>query len=552
MSANHSPSPHHRLRRLKAALLAVSFTLAGILLMMLNAWLASLRLGDWQWLHALPLGELGGTLFGAGLLSTFFEYTFRRDQERAVTERFRQTIREEAPALRDAVIEAFRFDRQDVARIATPELLDDLARTSLGLRFGDPAFGREVYADIRHQAMAAEERWYDARVDATLGIPRGRSSAPTPFFDLRVRWEYTVTPRHRFRKFAVVSDRQRYDQLVAERGETSVWYKPPDPQLPVTNEDAFALLSVSVNGSELPIEHMTDASGQTFIVDLGDEVIRAGEPVVMSFTYRSRLRRDGHMVHFDVDRPVTSRASAWTSATRMLALPASSWSTISPVLTAHGWLSSPTSQETPPTTWATTAGCCHELASRWCGRSTRRSKRPTSSLRAHQAERSRLHAQPLIHPPPTRQEKTSVTHWLPDGRFYRRTHLRPPWCLTRHPCCSPPPISADTSRLPYMYGGAKLVPARRWCRARLLLHQPGRAVVAHRPPAGSATAARPHRQGPEPRSLGPRRRHLHLHLPKVREGRVPPRHPDEPAPAHADRSGGGTGCAGGGAGGWDE
>lgn len=90
-----------------------------------------------------------------GLLSTFFEYAFRRDQERAVTEHFRQTIREEAPALRDAVIEAFRFDRQDVARIATPELLDDLARTSLGLRFGDPAFGREVYADIRHQAMAA-------------------------------------------------------------------------------------------------------------------------------------------------------------------------------------------------------------------------------------------------------------------------------------------------------------------------------------------------------------------------------------------------------------
>ena len=68
-------SLHHRLRRLKAALLAVSFTLAGILLMMLNAWLTPLQLGSWQWLHALPLGELGGTLFGAGLLSTFFEYT---------------------------------------------------------------------------------------------------------------------------------------------------------------------------------------------------------------------------------------------------------------------------------------------------------------------------------------------------------------------------------------------------------------------------------------------------------------------------------------------
>ena len=298
-----APTPHHRLRRLKAALLAVSFTLAGILLMMLNAWLTPLNLGDWQWLHALPLGELGGTLFGAGLLSTLFEYTFRRDQERAVTERFRQTIRDEAPALRDAVIEAFRFDHQDVARIATPQLLDDLARTSLGLRFGDPAFGREVYADIRHQAIAAEERWYDARVDATLGIPRGRSSAPTPFFDLRVRWEYTVTPRHRFRKFAVVSDRQRYDQLVAERGETSVWYRRPVPGLAVSDPEVFALEQFTVNGTPVPFTRQVDEVSQVYTVDLGKQVIQQEQAVVISFSFRTRTLRSGHVVHLDIDRP---------------------------------------------------------------------------------------------------------------------------------------------------------------------------------------------------------------------------------------------------------
>ena len=302
MSANQS-SLHHRLCKAKAAFLAVSFTLAGILLMMLNAWLAPLQLGDWQWLHALPLGELGGTLFGAGLLSTFFEYAFRRDQERAVTERFRQTIREEAPALRDAVIAAFRFDRQDVASIATPELLDDLARTSLGLRFGDPAFGREVYADIRHQAMAAEERWYDARVDAALGIPRGRSVAPTPFFDLRVRWEYTVTPRHRFRKFAVVSDRQRYDQLVAERGETSVWYRRPVPGLAVSDPEVFALEQFTVNGTPVPFTRQVDEVSQVYTVDLGKQVIQQEQAVVISFSFRTRTLRSGHVVHLDIDRP---------------------------------------------------------------------------------------------------------------------------------------------------------------------------------------------------------------------------------------------------------
>ena len=39
-------STAHRLRKLKAALLAVSLTLAGILLMMLNGWIEHIKLGD--------------------------------------------------------------------------------------------------------------------------------------------------------------------------------------------------------------------------------------------------------------------------------------------------------------------------------------------------------------------------------------------------------------------------------------------------------------------------------------------------------------------------
>lgn len=261
-SKDKKNSPLHRLRKAKAALLAVSLTFAGVLLMMLNGWMANLNLGAWSWLHSLPLGELGGTLFGAGLLSTLFEYTFRRDQEEAVVARFRQTIHDEAPTLRDALIEAFRFDRDDLERIATPELLDDLARTSLGLRFGDPAFGREVYADIKHQAITAEERWYDARVDATLGIPRVRGYASNPFFDLTVRWEYTVTPKHRFRKFAVVSDRRRYEELVAQRGETSVWFRRPTPGFDVSDPEVFTLEQFTIDGVDVAFERQADDVSQ--------------------------------------------------------------------------------------------------------------------------------------------------------------------------------------------------------------------------------------------------------------------------------------------------
>ena len=300
---DNKPSLHARLRKTKAALLATALTLAGVLLIMLNGWLSGLNLGDWSWLHALPLGELGGTLFGAGLLGTLFEYSFRKDQEAATTRQFRQIIHDEAPAMRDAVIEGFRFNTDDLERIATPRLLDELAVNSLGMRFGDAAFGREVYGDIKHQAITAEERWYDARVDATLGIPRVRSIAPNPFFDLLVRWEYTVVPKHRFRKFAVVSDRQRYDQMVAERGETSVWFRRPVPGVAVTDPAVFALEQFTINGKVIPFTRQADDVSQVYIVDLGEQVVRDEKPVVVSFAFRTLVPRDGHVVHIDIDRP---------------------------------------------------------------------------------------------------------------------------------------------------------------------------------------------------------------------------------------------------------
>ena len=305
---DNKPSLHARLRKTKAAFLATALTLAGILLIMLNGWLSGLNLGDWSWLHAVPLGELGGTLFGAGLLGTLFEYSFRKDQEAATTRQFRQIIHDEAPEMRDAVIEGFRFNTDDLERIATPRLLDELAVNSLGMRFGDAAFGREVYGDIKHQAITAEERWYDARIDAALGIPRGRSVAPTSFFDFHVRWDYTVVPKHRFRSFVIVSDRARYEQLAAERGPTSVWFHRPTPGIDITNPELFSLDHFSVDGKPLAIQRHVDAVSQSYVVDLGEAAASQAKPVVVSFAFHARVPRDGHVVHINIDWPTRGLA----------------------------------------------------------------------------------------------------------------------------------------------------------------------------------------------------------------------------------------------------
>ena len=299
--SDNVPSPHHRLRRLKAALLAVSLTLAGILLMMLNAWLAPLRLGDWQWLHALPLGELGGTLFGAGLLSTFFEYTFRRDQEAHTLARFRQIIREEAPAMRDAVVEGFAIHPEDLKRVATPELLDDIAANVMALRLGDEQFAREIYRDIRDQAIRAAERWYDVSVRVRLSTAVERSTAGTPLLDVTVEWEYTTVPSGSERRFACVSDRAAYNALVMDTPITTTWLMTPRPGMDAASRRCFELLSFTVDGEEMPIRRTEHEGGQTYIVDTS--VSTAGNPVRIRHVYRTVTPAWGHRIYVELPQP---------------------------------------------------------------------------------------------------------------------------------------------------------------------------------------------------------------------------------------------------------
>ena len=296
------PSPHHRLRRLKAALLAVSFTLAGILLMMLNAWMTPLRLGDWQWLHALPLGELGGTLFGAGLLSTFFEYTFRRDQEAHTLARFRQIIREEAPAMRDAVVEGFAIHPDDLKRVATPELLDDIAANVMALRLGDEQFAREIYRDIRDQAIRAAERWYDVAVRVRLSTAVERSTAGTPLLDVTVEWEYTTVPSSATRRFACVSDQDEYNELRQDVPATSTWFMAPRPGIDARRREAYELLELTVDGRPQPIRRTVQATGQTYRVQL-DDAAQSGEPVRIRQLLRVVTPSWGHRLFVELPQP---------------------------------------------------------------------------------------------------------------------------------------------------------------------------------------------------------------------------------------------------------
>jgi hypothetical protein len=291
-----------RLRKTKAALLAVGLSVSGVLLIMAGGWIAGLSLGDWNWLHALPLGELGGTLFGAGMLGTLFEYSFRKDQEEATVERFRSIIKEQAPTMRDAVIEGFAIHPDDLKRVANPELLDEIASNVMSLRLGDEQFAREIYRDIRDQAIHAAERWYDVEVRIRLSGAPERSTGATPLFDVVVEWEYTTVPSGPVRRFACVSDRDEYNDLVLDAPATAAWLVRPRPGMDPSSRDVYELLELTVDGEPQAIARAERKTGQTYTVHLGP-ASQTGKPVRIRQIFRTVTPTWGHRLFFELPQP---------------------------------------------------------------------------------------------------------------------------------------------------------------------------------------------------------------------------------------------------------
>ena len=268
---------YRRLLKTKAALLAVSFTLVGILLIMLNAWLATLSLGDWSWLHHLPLDEVGGPLLGAGLVSTILDYSYRRDQEDVAIQRTQQAIVDLSPAKLWSV------------------LCEGLAR--------------EIYADIRDQAIRAAERWYDVEARVRLSTAVERSTAGTPLLDVTVEWEYTTVPSGSERRFACVSDRAAYNALRGDIPATSTWFMAPRPGMDARSRESYELLELTVDGRPQPIRRTVQATGQTYRVQL-DDAAQSGKPVRIRQIFRTSTPAWGHRLFFELPQPARNMSLA--------------------------------------------------------------------------------------------------------------------------------------------------------------------------------------------------------------------------------------------------
>lgn len=295
-----------RIYRLKLVATGAILVLLGLVFSVLGDWLSS---RDVPHLLVAIVNASSDVFAVTGALGLAVDYITGRDKDAADAERIRHLLDEAAPAFRDAVISGFAETPESMRGVATTETLDKLATNALALRLGDDKFAAEIYEGLLAQAIKTPERWSDVDINVRLSciqetssVGAGRTNVSAELFDAVVVWEYTLVPSARIQRFASTDDEAEFREFLNDVPATSTWLIPDDVIDPAARE-AFEVLSYSVDGDELPLRRSVRKHGQTYSVDLGEEVIAKGAPVRVRHVYRTVVPRLGHRFRVSLTQP---------------------------------------------------------------------------------------------------------------------------------------------------------------------------------------------------------------------------------------------------------
>lgn len=293
-------NPLQSLYQTKLVLLAVVSTVLGIALLLLAHWAEHTRSG--AWLANLPVTDLGSALFTTGLLAIFFQYIGDQDAEQRALQRLRRVLTEEAPAIRNAVIQGFAFNADDLAEVANPAVLDRIARNVLALQLGDRNLADDAYTDLRNQVIQAPERWRDVSVSVALAPWTGESAGTDAMFVAILRWEYRAIPASPTMRFTCVADESEYGELLRDPTIASAWYFGKPTGIDAAAREAYELVQFAVNGRPRPIRRTQRAGAQTYSATVPRDIAPNTE-VTISCTYRVLVKQHGHLLYLDLPRP---------------------------------------------------------------------------------------------------------------------------------------------------------------------------------------------------------------------------------------------------------
>lgn len=128
------------------------------------------------------------------------------------------------------------------------------------------------------------------------------STVGTTLLDVTVEWEYTTVPSHSVRRFACVSERAEYNELLRDTPATFAWMMIPRDGMSPTSKESYELLEMTADGRAQNIRRSETNSGQLYHVDL-DESVMSGKLMRLRRVFRTVMPIWSHRVFVELPQP---------------------------------------------------------------------------------------------------------------------------------------------------------------------------------------------------------------------------------------------------------
>jgi hypothetical protein len=281
-----------RLYRTKLTLLAVVFVVVGLALLALPQLMQLTGV-----LKLLPLADIGSALFTTGLIGVALQYLDERDSEERASRRLRRVLAEEAPAIRDAVVDGFAFAPDALLNVTSPQVLEQVIRNCLSLQLQDERLAAEGHALLLKQSLTPEQRRIDGRLEVTL-----RAHEQPDLLWVRIRREYRFVSDQAMLRFACVGTRDEYDSLLRDPETTEVHRVSTADGLDVSDPDVFTITTVELDGESQRVKRLSRKDAQVYTCKLpptGQLALRH-----LAYEYEVLVPRKKHCLYFDEGRPL--------------------------------------------------------------------------------------------------------------------------------------------------------------------------------------------------------------------------------------------------------
>ncbi len=305
--------PLQRLYKTKLAFLAYVLAVVGLALLVFAHLAKTNQSSGWRLVSLFPVGDIGSALFTTGLVGVALQYLDAKDADQRANDRLRKILKEEAPAIRDAVVDGFAFSPESVTSVASPETLDKVIGNCLALQLGDPEMAQDLYRDLKQEAQAPTDRRYDSRVSVTLSrSTHGPAAGKGALFEATIRREYQGFVTGSVLRFACVADAAEYESLLHDPGTADVWHFLPTADITAESPEAFEVLEVSIEGRPCELRRAARRGTQTYTARTHDGQPFPDGQLHVSYTFRVLVQQHSHLLYLDVARPTRGfRVDLW-------------------------------------------------------------------------------------------------------------------------------------------------------------------------------------------------------------------------------------------------